>query len=533
VDESGSLLTEILGSLSGLPPAELSKLQAEVDSVVGDLKFIPSLGPQTDAYNSKADILLFGGEPGGGKTGLLIGLALNDHDRSLLVRKQFADAESIIDNAKEMVGSSEDFVGGGRPKYNKPNGGVIHFQGMAGGDDLDTGKQGTPYDFIGVDEGAQLPKNQILMLFGWNRTKKREQRCRMVIATNPPVDSVGDWLSVFFGPWLNPDHPRPEKQGELRWFIMNAADESEEVDGPDPLEIDGETYYPHSRTYIHSKLENNPFLNAADYRKRLQVIPEPYRSMLTSGNFMLARKDQDFQLIPSAWILAAQARWTPKPPEGLAMTCMAYDPAGGGRDNAPLAMRYGGWYAPLVVTQGEETEDGSASAATIVRYRRDSCGVVVDCDGGWGGAVCLRLEDNHIMPLKFRGSEGSNGRTEDGTGFANKRSEAWWRFRVALDPDQEGGSTVALPPDTELRADLTAITWKLGAKGIQVEPKVIIGDGGKIVGGLRKKLGRSPGRGDAVVMAMAPGDQAVMRAKYKTGNGGLKAVVGYQNRRRY
>ena len=51
------------------------------------------------------------------------------------------------------------------------------------------------------------------------------------------------------------------------------------------------------------------------------------------------------------------------------MTAMALDPAGGGRDSAELARRHGGWYAELISAKGQETADGSATAAMVVRYR--------------------------------------------------------------------------------------------------------------------------------------------------------------------
>lgn len=517
-----------------MPEDARKAVEEEAYEATKHLTFVPNCGPQTEAYFSKADILLYGGEPGGGKTGLLIGLALNEHHRSLIVRKQFTDLEGVIDNAKEMVGSDEGFVGGTRPKYRKPNGGVIHFEGMSSGDTIDTGKQGTPHDLIGVDEGAQLPENAIRMLLGWNRTKKQGQRCRMVIASNPPLNSVGDWMIDFFGPWLNENHPNPAKQGELRWFIINENGVSEEVPGPEPVEREGEVYEPHSRTFIRSGLQDNPHINADDYRKRLQAMPEPHRTMLVSGNFMLARKDADFQVIPTAWVAAAQARWTPQPPQGMAMTAMALDPAGGGADSAEIARRYGGWYAELVSAQGEETADGSATAATVVKHRRDSCPVVVDVGGGYGGGVTMRLKDNGIEAVGFNGANGSSQRTKDGSlSFANKRAEVWWRFREALDPDQEGGSAIALPPDPVLRADLTAPTWELTARGIVIEPKVKIGPEGKITGGLRMRLGRSPGKGDAVVMALSEANKAIMRAHTRTPGGRTPKVnLGHAAKRR-
>jgi hypothetical protein len=360
------------------------------------------------------------------------------------------------------------------------------------------------------------------MLLGWLRTKKQGQRCRMVIASNPPLDTVGDWLVEFFGPWLNTNHHNPAKPGELRYYIINAEGKSQEVPNMEPVVIDEETYYPHSRTFIPAGIDDNPFIDAIEYRRKLQLMPEPYRSILMSGNFMLSRKDADFQVIPSAWVMAAQARWTEKSPQGMAMTAMAMDPAGGGRDSAELAIRYGGWYAPLISAQGEETADGSTTAATIVKHRRDGCPVVVDVGGGYGGGVIMRLKDNQITAEKFDGSLGSTAKTKDSSlTFANKRAEAWWRLREELDPDQEGGSVVALPPDPELRSDLTTPTWKLTSRGIQLESKDDI----------RKRIGRSPGKGDAVAMALSPGNRAVMRSKSNSGQT-PRVILAHNEKRR-
>ena len=98
--------------------------------------------------------------------------------------------------------------------------------------------------------------------------------------------------------------------------------------------------------------------------------------------------------------------------------------------------------------------------------------MVVDVGGGYGGAVTLRLKDNGVAHTGFNGAKSSTHKTIDGQlGFSNKRAEAWWRFREALDPDQQGGSAIALPEDPELRADLAAPTYSVGARGIVIESK--------------------------------------------------------------
>ena len=51
----------------------------------------PSNPPQVEAYHSKADLLLYGGAAGGGKTDLLIGLALTAHERSVIFRRAYVD----------------------------------------------------------------------------------------------------------------------------------------------------------------------------------------------------------------------------------------------------------------------------------------------------------------------------------------------------------------------------------------------------------------------------------------------------------
>ena len=51
------------------------------------MAWVPNPGPQAQAFLCEADELFYGGEAGGGKTDLGIGLALSAHKRSLLLRR--------------------------------------------------------------------------------------------------------------------------------------------------------------------------------------------------------------------------------------------------------------------------------------------------------------------------------------------------------------------------------------------------------------------------------------------------------------
>ena len=258
-----------------------------------------------------------------------------------------------------------------------------------------------------------------------------------------------------------------------------------------------------SRSFIPAALKDNPYLVRTNYQAKLDGLPEPIRSAVRDGNFMAMRQDDACQVVPTAWILDAQQRWMPEGCKAAPMTAMGYDPAGGGADAAELCWRHGGWYSRFVSVKGAKTADGSEAAGLIIQHRRNNAPVIVDVGGGYGGAVILRLKDNGVPHSGYNGANASTKKTRDGQLlFANKRAEAWWRFREALDPDVEGGSVIALPPDPELRADLTAPTYSVGQRGILIESK----------DELRKRLGRSPGKGDACVMALSEGNLAVQRA---------------------
>ena len=96
----------------------------------------------------------------------------------------------------------------------------------------------------------------------------------------------------------------------------------------------------------------------------------------------------------------------------------------------------------------------------------------------------------------------------------NRRAEAHWTFRMALDPSQPGGSPVALPPDNLLVADLAAPTFTITSRGVQIESKESI----------RKRLGRSTDRGDSVIMCWFEGPHAITAARQFQAGGGEQGL---------
>lgn len=391
--------------------------------------------------------------------------------------------------------------------------------GMQTADDW-IGHAGRERDFIGFDEGGEFLENQVASIRGWLRAPPG-RRVRMIIASNPPRTTEGLWLIDWFAPWLDENHPLyPTAPGELRWAVYVSKPEGGGLtywlEGPGEYDIDGEKYIAESRTFIPASLTDNPYRNTPEYRARLQSLPEPLRSQLLYGNWKAGLKDNANQTIPTAWIRAAIARRTEKPPEGIPMCAIGVDASGGGEDPMVEAIRYDGWYDELKKTpaaQIPEDRQGAYTAGIVLSHRRDGALVIIDLGGGYGGPMYEHLKANEIECRGYKGAEGTTRRSRDAKlKFTNTRSACYWAFREALDPGQPGGSPIGLPNDPRLISGLAAPTFEVTPNGIKVEPKVTRNDKGKVTGGVKAKLGFSPDEADAVVMAWWAGPKEITNA---------------------
>ena len=492
----------VLERLRRLPPEEIEAAkQAYIDNRP---KWIPNPGPQTEAYYSKADVLLYGGEPGGGKSQLILGLAFNAHERSLIMRRQYGDLDRLVEDALKIHGSRDGFNGSPPPKLRVSEKQLIDFAAAHRVGD-EQGQMGKGRDLIGFDEATHFAEQQIRFVMGWNRTESPKQRCRVVLATNPPLSPEGQWVIKMFAPWLDPRYPKPAKPGELRWVVSDDDGNDRWVPGPGQYEVmvagKKKMVEAKSRTYIPASVKDNPYYVASGYEKELDAMPEPYRSLLMGG-FRTAFRDQPNQAVPTAWVKAAMERWKPRPATHIPMCAIAADATGGGEDPLVIGWRHDGWFSELTEVPGKEVPAdriGSFTAGQIVAHRRDDAQIVIDMGGGYGGSAYEWLRSNDIEVEAYKGAEKSTKRTLDKKlGFTNKRSASIWKVREALDPGQPGGSPVSLPDDPRLLADLTAPTFEVTPHGIKVESKEDVCD----------RLGRSTDRGDVVVMLWSAGAKA-------------------------
>jgi hypothetical protein len=451
----------------------------------------PRPGGQTMLRDTEADWTFYGGQAGGGKSYGSLGLAATAHRNTVIFRREFTDlkgAEGLIEKSREMLGAFGTYNAVDHVWRIVTNGKrrTIEFLGLQ----LEADKykqQGRARDLYVFDEAPQFTRSMVQYVTGWLRSVFPEQRCRVVLTGNPPTTAEGLWIVTAFKPWLDHTHPNPAKPGELRWFV-SVGENDLEVAGPDPIEIDGETRQPHSRTYIPSILAENPTYAEGSYAKTLDAMPEPFRSQLKHGDFTIGLRDDAFQVIPTDWVRAAQKRWTEERPDVL-QTQLGVDLAHGGADSTTIIRRFGSWVAMPEKLQGEETDTGGKAAARIALALADGGFANLDVIGIGASAYDAAREQNlAVMPVNF--GSGCDRQDESGTlSFSNMRAYAYWHLRELLDPSAD--EPIALPPHPEVLGDLTSPRYSMRVSGIQVEPKDDI----------KKRIGRSPDVGDAIVLA--------------------------------
>lgn len=446
--------------------------------------------PQRLALESKATELFYGGSAGGGKTDLGIGAAITGHRRAAIFRRTFPNLDSIETRLIELLG--DDNYNRSKRVYDD---GRLRIELEACQLEKDKKKQqGRPRDLYVFDEITEFSSSIYQFVIGWNRTTIPGQRTRIICTGNPPVDSDGMWVVEAWAPWLDPDFYDPAKPGELRWYYYDNDGRIQWQRDDNPVIVNGVAITPTSRTFIPATLNDNPHL-AEDgmYMQRLNALPEPLRSAFRDGDFRATSQQGDpFQVIPSAWVRAAQRRWLERERPLDKPDVVGHDVSRGGQDYTTYAPKWGDYFGEILSWPGTSIPDGGTAAMKVHQANGGKQPGMINVDViGYGSSsydslVAMGYNCNPINVSKASDYKDKSGKLT----MVNLRAELYWRMRDALDPTD--GSTIALPDDPELLRDLCSARYKPLAGGrVQVESKAEI----------KKRIGRSPDKGDAVLMA--------------------------------
>lgn len=200
----------------------------------------------------------------------------------------------------------------------------------------------------------------------------------------------------------------------------------------------------------------------------------------------------EYNVIPLGWIEQAQERWHDATPEGKII--LGVDVARGGMDLSSIAIRQG---AKILSVETFSNLDGPMLAGEVaIRYRKYGASKVNIDVIGLGAALEDALKDPVFKDIVYdpiNVATSSEVLDEKGNRvYQNLRAELWWAVREALDP--KGKDPLSLPPGDSLLGDLAAPKYDFRKGWIQIEAKE----------DTKKRLGRSPDEGDAVMLTYAP-----------------------------
>lgn len=231
---------------------------------------------------------------------------------------------------------------------------------------------------------------------------------------------------------------------------------------------------------VAARLPSQEFVDEAKARWGEE---SPLYQVRVLGQFPTSTDDT---VVPLQAVEEAQQRSTAKT-FPIIVSC---DVARFGSDETVIAVRKGDWIRIHGRYHGQDTM--STAGAIIDAVRQNPGAEIVVDDDGLGGGVTDRLREQGYRVKAFR----AGGRPIDKQGYPNARSEMWFSFAERLDE-------IDLDPDDQLAADLTSPRYKLDSQGRRVveEKKET-----------KKRLGRSPDRADAVLMAFWEGQPAAPQA---------------------
>jgi predicted phage terminase large subunit-like protein len=277
----------------------------------------PQPGPQEAFLSSSADVVIYGGAAGGGKSWALLLEPLrhiqNPDFGAVIFRRtmpQITNEGGLWDESLKTYAPFAQPVTSPNPQWRFPSGAKISFRHLEHDKNVNDW-QGSQIPLIMFDELTHFTEHQFWYMMSRNRSK-----CGVnpyIRATcNPDPDSFVARLIKW---WIDPEtgYAIPERSGVIRYMLRVAgeiqwADTAKELEDRYPescfQEIDGEPVRigPKSFTFIHSSVEDNKELLRVnpEYLANLNSLPTTERERLKKGNWKI-RDERTIIFKPSWW----------------------------------------------------------------------------------------------------------------------------------------------------------------------------------------------------------------------------------------
>ena len=264
----------------------------------------PQPGPQTAFMATPANVCIYGGAAGGGKSFGLLMSALRYKNvpgfGCTIFRRNFNQIFSqggLWDESMKIyqgIRGADPKFARGQWWFRNQNGDIVSKVTFAHIErDEDVHKwQGSQICEIGFDELTHFSEKTFFYMLSRNRSTCGVEP--FIRATcNPDADS---WVAKFIEWWIDPDtgYPIPERSGKLRWFvrrdeILYWANTKQELWKQFDLKTPEEKAEPRSVTFIMSKLEDNQELMKVNpgYMANLKAMSVIERERLLHGNWKI------------------------------------------------------------------------------------------------------------------------------------------------------------------------------------------------------------------------------------------------------
>ena len=244
-------------------------------------------GPQTEFLSCSADVVVYGGSAGGGKSwSLLLEAARHRKNplfRGVLFRRTYRQIENpggLLDESRNILPLLRGKWVGSRRAWEWPSGSSVQFAHLQHIDNREDW-QGAQVAFVGWDELTHFDPQQFWYLL--SRMRSMSGVRPYVRATcNPAPGWVREWLL----PWVSATYDGPggrAASGEVRWFVRRNGQivwligDEKAQDGEEPI----------SCTFIRSTIYDNKKLLERDpgYLAKLKALPETERRRLLDGDW--------------------------------------------------------------------------------------------------------------------------------------------------------------------------------------------------------------------------------------------------------
>lgn len=250
----------------------------------------PQPGPQTQFFGSSADIVVYGGSAGGGKSWSLLAdptrWRYNSDFRGIIFRrntKQLLNPGGLWDEATKMYPSLNAVANQTKHTWRWPSGAWLQMSHLIH-EVTKESYQGAQFDYVGMDELTHYTESQFWYM---------QSRIRSVSGINGytrcTTNPAPGWVRDFLQPWLNEKWDGPgghAKSGEIRWFHRD-GDAVVWLTPDEKYRRDNLREESTSVTFIRSSIHDNQILLKADprYLARLKSMPEADRRKLLDGDW--------------------------------------------------------------------------------------------------------------------------------------------------------------------------------------------------------------------------------------------------------